>query len=55
MTQLRPLPKNHNLPLTYTEETSTVNKAADLASAEAFGGDHDAVIIHDCGMVKAEL
>ena len=37
--------KTFNLPLTLTEETSTVNKVADLASAEAFGG--DAVIILD--------
>ena len=37
--------KTFNLPLILTEETSTVNKVADLASAEAFGG--DAVIILD--------
>ena len=37
--------KTFNLPLTLTEDTSTVNKVADIASAEAFGG--DAVIILD--------
>lgn len=37
--------KTFNLPLTLTDDTSTVNKVADLASAEAFGG--DSVVILD--------
>ena len=37
--------KTFNLPLTLTEDTSTVNKVADLASAEAFGSD-DVIILN---------